>query len=175
MSESQKPIWNSLEVAKLAVSAMTPILVCILGVSINSSIKTVDLRREIYKEVGSSLNDIYCYTAFIGQWKELTPLDVLARKRRVDAAIYTYKPFFSKALLTAYNNYMEASFATYGEAGSDAQIQSAVVTADGDRTRHSLRSWDPLWEKRFTQKENRAQQQITYDAFIGQLAKDLNL
>ena len=70
--------WNSLEIAKLAVSLITPILVLILGIVINNSIKNAErstsLRSEIYKTVGGDLNDIYSYLAFVGGWKEYTPI-----------------------------------------------------------------------------------------------------
>ena len=77
--------WTSLEKAKLAVSIITPLLVLILGIVINNSVKSAErstgLRSEIYKTVGGDLNDTYSYLAFLGGWKELSPADVIARNR----------------------------------------------------------------------------------------------
>lgn len=69
--------WSDLEKAKLAVSILTPILVLILGIIINHSIKSSErsssLRSEIYRTIGGDLNDIYSYLAFVGGWKGLGP------------------------------------------------------------------------------------------------------
>lgn len=76
------PSWNSLELAKLAASLLTPVLVLVLGIVINNSIRSGErasaLRSEIYKSIGGDLNDIYAYLALVGRWKEMTPRDVIA-------------------------------------------------------------------------------------------------
>ena len=92
---------NTLEAAKLFASLVTPVLVLILGIVINNSVKAAErsmsLRSELYKTIGGELNDIYSYLSFVGGWKELTPAEVIARKRAVDKAMYTYKPFSLKS------------------------------------------------------------------------------
>ncbi len=88
MAEETKSPWNSLEKAKLAVSAITPVLVLAMGIVINNSVtegqRSTALRSEIYKNVGGDLNDIYCYVFLVGGWKDLTPIDIIARKRAVE-------------------------------------------------------------------------------------------
>ncbi|HZF85951.1 MAG TPA: hypothetical protein VE084_20745 [Burkholderiaceae bacterium] len=171
--------WTSLEKAKFAVSILTPVLVLILGIVINNSIKTTErsigLRSEIYKTVGGDLNDIYSYVSFVGGWKELTPADVIARKRAVDKAMYTYKPFFSKELFSTYERFMHEAFSPYGGAGQDARIRSDLSTEDGDRRRHTAKGWEPSWEDRFTKERNKAAQREAYDHLLDQLARDLKL
>ena len=171
--------WNSLEKAKLIASLLTPLLLLILGIVINSSVKTgersVGLRSEIYKTVGGDLNDIYSYLAFVGAWKELSPADVIARKRAVDKAMYTYKPFFSKELFATYDRFMAEAFAPYGGAGQDARIRTDISTEDGDRRKHTTKPWEPTWEDRFTKERNKAAQREAYDQFLQQLARDLKL
>jgi hypothetical protein len=72
---------------------VTPVLVLILGIVINNSIKSSErltaLRSEIYKTVGGDLNEIFSYLAFVGGWKDLTHPDVIGKKRSVDKAMYT--------------------------------------------------------------------------------------
>ncbi len=173
------PRWNSLEVAKLVASALTPVLVLVLGITINNSVKTTEratnLRSEIYKSIGGDLNDIYCYLGFVGGWKGMTPDDVIARKRSVDRAMYTYKPFFTKELFSTYQRFMDEAFAPYGEPGHDARIRSEIATVDGDRGKDTVVPWQKDWEDRFTKERNRAAQQETYEEFLTQLARDLNL
>lgn len=171
--------WNSLEKAKLAASFLTPLLVLILGIIINNSIKATErsttLRSEIYQAIGGDLNDIYSYLAFVGGWKELTPSDVIARKRAVDKAMYMYRPFFSKELFATYEVFMHEAFAPYGGAGTDAQIRSDISTPDGDRRIHGAKGWQADWEERFTKERNKDAQRDAYNRFLAQLARDLKL
>jgi hypothetical protein len=170
--------WNSLEIAKLSVSLVTPVLVLILGIVINNSIKSGErataLRSEIYKIIGGELNDIYSYLTFVGCWKEMTPLDMIAKKRVVDRAMYTYRPFFSDELFRTYDTFMQEAFQPFGGAGTDARIRSNVSTADGDRKTHQ-KEWHPGWEDRFTQEGNKVAQKDAYNQFLEQLARDLAL
>lgn len=171
--------WTSLEIAKLAVSILTPVLVLALGIIINNSIKSgersTSLRSDIYRSIGGDLNDIYSYLAFVGGWKELNPADVIARKRAVDKAMYTYRPFFSKELFDTYETFMREAFAPYGAPGTDARIRSDIATADGDRQIHTLKEWQAGWKDRFTKERNKDAQRAAYDKFLQQLARDLKL
>lgn len=175
MSESA---WSSLEIAKFLASLMTPILVLILGIVINHSIKSSErstaLRSDIYKSIGGDLNDIYSYLAFVGGWKGLSPLDIIDKKRAVDKAMYTYKPFFSAELFQTYETFMNEAFQAYGGAGKDARIRSDIDTGDGDRRVHG-RKWEDVWENYFTKERNKRAQRDAYDKFLKQLAHDLKL
>ena len=179
MTVENKSPWNSLEKAKIAVSAITPILVLTLGIIINNSVKegerSTALRSEIYKNVGGDLNDIYCYLSFVGGWKEMTPIDIIVRKRAVDKAMYTYRPFFSKELFSTYERFMAEAFKPYGRPGKDARIRSDIETPDGDRRIHGTKSWDSSWEDRFTNERNKDAQREAYTKFLEQMARDLRL
>ena len=170
--------WNSLEMVKITASLITPILVLVLGIVINNSIKnserSTSLRSEIYTKIGGDLNDIYSYLAFVGAWKEITPLEIMSKKRAVDKAIYTYKPFFSDELFATYNKFMDEAFKPFGEAGTDAKIRSDIKTGDGDRAVHS-KGWKKEWESRFTKERNKQEQREAYNDFLEQLVRDLKL
>lgn len=172
------PLWNSLEVVKVITGLVTPILVLILGIVINNSIKDAErstaLRSEIYKSIGGELNDIYSYLAFVGSWKELTPIQILAKKRAIDKAMYTYRPFFSDELFATYERFMQQAFAVYGEPGKDARIRSDIKTADGDRSIHSV-EWNAEWQDRFSKERNKFEQMRAYHDFLEQLARDLHI
>ncbi|MGJ7546818.1 hypothetical protein [Variovorax sp. LT1R16] len=170
--------WTSLEIAKLAISTLTPLLVLVLGIRINNSVKASErsssLRSDIYKAVGGDLNDIYSYLAFVGGWKHLTPAQVIKRKRAVDKAMYTYKPFFSQELFSTYDRFMHEAFAPFGGAGEDARIRSDISTEDGNRRLYA-KSWLPVWDDCFTQECNKFEQRKAYDQFLKQLARDLKV
>ena len=170
---------SSLDIAKLAIDALTPILVLVLGIFITTSIKnserSTDLRSEIYKTIGMDLNDIYCYLSFVGGWKDLSPIDVIARKRSIDRAIFTYRPFFSSELFTTYQHFMHEAFKPFSGPGTDACIRSDIESPNGDRRRHCINKWDPAWETRFTKEQNHKAQGEAYSKFLEQLARDLKL
>lgn len=171
--------WNSLERAKFAVSLLSPVIILILGIVINNSVKTaersVSLRSEVYRKIGGDLNDIYAYVNFVGGWKSMTPEEVVAKKRNVDKEMYTYRPFFSEELFATYKRFMDETFAAYGGAGKDARIRSDIATADGDRRKDSTKEWKENWEDRFTKEQNKDAQERAYNDFLTQLARDLKL
>ena len=80
--------------------------------------------------------------SFVGGWKEHTPLEIIKKKRAVDKAMYTCKPFFTDELFSTYKKIMDESFSPFGELGKDASIRSDIKTADGDRTIHN-KDWNP--------------------------------
>lgn len=172
-------VWTSLECAKLVVSGVTPLLVLVFGVVINNAIRSGErssaLRSEIYKAISGDLNDIYCYLSFVGGWKDLTPMDMVARKRAVDKAMFTYRPFFSVELFATYDRFMAAAFEPYAGAGKDARIRSDLVTPDGDRRKHGKYRWKREWEGRFTKERNKDAQRLAYTDFLKQMARDLSV
>lgn len=178
MANGKSTPWNSLEITKVIISALTPLLLFTLGILINSSVKTEDrsiaLRSEIYRTIGGDLNDIYCYIAFVGNWKELTPNEVIAKKRAADRTMYTYRPFFSQELFDRYETFMNEAFAPFSEAGKDARIRADIESANGDRRKHSAKGWDASWEDRFVHGDRTAQQEA-YFRLLQQLKADLKL
>jgi hypothetical protein len=125
--------WNSLDAAKLIVSLLTPVFVLIFGIIINKSVKNAEratgLRSEIYKTTGGDLNDIYCYLFIVGCWKDLSPAEIISRKRAVDKAMYTYKPFFSQELFDTYHCFMIEAFKPFGGPGAGCKNPQRYIDA----------------------------------------------
>ena len=103
--------WNSLEVAKLAASATTPLLVLYIGLLIQRAVrrieavqwanrKVVEKRLEIYDQIAPILNDLLCYFAYVGNWKELSPPQMVSAKRMLDKQVHLAAPLFSRGFLT---------------------------------------------------------------------------
>jgi hypothetical protein len=175
-SKKDKSPWNSLEWAKLLMSTLTPIAVLVIGIMISSNMKETErlggLRVDIYRQIGGDIQDIYCYLAFVGNWKEQTPLNVIEHKRSLDRTMYTYQPLFSTRLFEAYQKFIGEAFATWQGAGQDARIRSAVATVRGDRAVH-IAEWKPEWAQRFTGEDNKMKQEMALKDFMQQLAVDL--
>ena len=185
-SESaEKSPWNSLEIAKLVVGVLTPIMIALLGWMLtvegrvqaeNSAAtarmqaieaaaydKVVEKRAQLWDRMAVPLNDIYAYMLQVGHWKDLTDRDIVARKRQTDAVVYANRPYFSDQFFTAYNEYMDSVFATYGEVGKDARLRTNIefqITGD---------------EARFTGEDNRAAVHEAYYDLLEIVADELNL
>jgi hypothetical protein len=138
MSEAQGPVWNSLEVTKLVVGAATPVTLAIVGALFSWQAgdraqetaqynQVVAKRIELWDDLGPKLNSIYCYLTYVGDWKELTPADVVKLKRESDRIFFTYRPFFSEEFVAAYEAFLDAAFKPYGGWRADARIRSTVA------------------------------------------------
>lgn len=102
-------IWNSLEIVKLAISSVTPFILLVLSflarnaqrsaverhelrlkstqVADEADTKTRDrlreIRKDIYSQTSPLIRQILTYHFHVGDWKELSPADVIKLKRRV--------------------------------------------------------------------------------------------
>ena len=87
--------WTWLELTKILVGALTPLLLVILGFVINraarrvedlqwTSRKVVEKRLQLYEEMAPRLNDILVFFLLVGHFREVTPPDVIKKKRNSD-------------------------------------------------------------------------------------------
>lgn len=137
METPPTPIWNGLEVAKLIVAALTPLVVIAIGMWINRSLKKLDYlqwtnqkitekRLAIFDKLAPSLNDLLCYFIFVGCWKELTPPQIIERKREMDRTVYVNAALFSKEFITNYDEFMKVCYETYTGWGRDARLRTVL-------------------------------------------------
>lgn len=98
--------WNSLEIAKLAVGFLTPILLFTLGLVVTraarriknaqwASRKLIERRIELHKEMAPKLNDLYCFFATVGHFRDIIPPDALKAKRELDKLFFQNEQLFS--------------------------------------------------------------------------------
>ena len=138
------PGWTSLEIVKLIVSALTPVAVALLGLSLARVSRRVEAvqwanqtvvarRLEIFNRVAPALNQLYCFGAFVGRWKETTPRQAVALKRDVDETMYANRVLFSDGLFLAYQAFMATLFAEFGRVHGDAPLRVQVASKSGDR------------------------------------------
>lgn len=129
------PLWNSLEIAKLIISTLTPIIVLVLGLWISRSLKRLEnlqwtnqkiteKRITAFEELVPLLNDLLCYFTFVGCWKDLTPPEVVKLKRRMDRIVHVNALLFSKEFLSKYNDFINAGYGTYSGWGQDARLRT---------------------------------------------------
>ncbi len=180
-----KEVWNSLEVAKLLVSALTPIVIVVLGIWIARITKrfeqiqwvgrrVIERRIDVYDEIAPMLNDLFVYFTFIGHWKELSPTQVIELKRLLDRRVHVFASLFSDKFLTCYFSYMNLCFKTYQGWGEDARLRT-------DPKRHKETagsSWNSMWDDIFCAEDDwSSPQQVryTYQKLMKSFAEELQI
>ena len=163
-------IWNSLEIVKVIVSALTPIIVAIVGLWLNRQLKkfeslqwanqkAIEKRLSVFSELAPILNDIYCYFDYIGNWMALSPIDVIELKRKADRLFFVNAPLFPKKFRIEYLKFIELCF----KPGPEIDIEkSAQLRTDIDLRKQyfskQLNSkqvkWEPGWDSLFTLKKD---------------------
>jgi hypothetical protein len=143
------------DIIKLLLEIITPVVVLFLGIKVNRILKKqenifwtnqkiLEKRIEIYDNVIFMLNDIYCFHCYIGNWKELSPVEIIEDKRKLDKIMNSYAPLFKNELLDDYNAFIEECFTTFSGWGNDAQIKSLYAK----REKYN-KTWEKTWSKMF--------------------------
>jgi hypothetical protein len=154
--------WTSLQVTQLVVAALTPLAVLGLGLLVARNTRRVDFiqyanqtvvarRLEVFGQVANNLNQLLCFVAFVGRWKEITPHQALILKRDVDEVMYTNRLLFTDTLFTAYEQFMRRFFAMYATVDGDALIRARIASSLGDRRR--LPWWKAEMASMFTPEQ----------------------
>ena len=179
-------LWNSLEVAKMIISASTPIIVILVGFSVNRGLKkfehfqwmnqkVIEKRISVFDELAPLLNDLLCYFTYIGYWKTFSPPDIIELKRRADKIAYVNAPLFPLEFLEKYNGMMNLCFKTYDTWGQDARLKTLIK----DRLTVSKKEWDNEWNKKYFADEKDCPDpkeiQKAYRLFMAYFANQLGL
>jgi hypothetical protein len=176
--------WNSLEVAKLVVSALTPIVLFGLGFIVSragqrvelarwSRQKVIERRLELFNEMGPDLNDLFCFFLQRGHFRDITPPDAIGRKRRLDRIFHSNRPLFSLAFADRYQAFLDSCFATFTGAGEPAKLRAS---ADEQRRQRGADGWDPRWEAMFVESGMAADEIArSYDALMNAFAYELDV
>ncbi len=149
---------TTFEIAKLLVSALTPLIVAGFGWRISTTLKNleqkqwsnrklIEKRIEVYDKVSPLLNRLFCYFHWIGDWKEYTPVEIIKAKRSLDHTIYIYKYLLEPDFFEAYLKFTRGLFSMYNGAGEDARLRTAIRNEEGDRAK--LDGWERSFEACF--------------------------
>ena len=140
------PLWNSLEVVKLVVGALTPLTVAIVAALlawrstrvgeqrasaaeaearlVARYTKAVEKRVALWDELGPCLNTIFAFILEVGDWQRTSAADIIRAKRKTDQVFHSYRPFFTDDFATAYQAFMAAAFRIFNAPGQDAKIRA---------------------------------------------------
>jgi hypothetical protein len=153
--------WTSLEVAKLAIGALIPVMVAVIGFVLNRALnrveqaqwagrKLVELRLEVFNQMAGPLNDLLCFFSLFGDFQDITPPEAIERKRELDKLFFTHEYLMTEELAALYGAFMGACFKTYTEEGEDAQLRARL---EPQRRERRKRHWEEEWTKCFVQDD----------------------
>lgn len=160
--------WSSLDKAKLGISFLVPVIILCIGFwfgyieseRANNS-RVAELKFEKYEILGKEVNSIFSYLYYVGNWKEMSPVEVLQSKRTADTIFYTYESMFSDEFKAVYHEFMKVSFKTRNGWGKDAKIKSnfkhrmdlysfLVNGKEGEQTKVNWnRDWEVLFDSNY--------------------------
>lgn len=143
-------------IADVAVGAITAVTVLYVGhllsararrieERISLAERLIEVRIELFRKAANELNDVFCYLSYVGQWRELTPEDIVNRKRTLDKLIYGNAPFFSSHLLATYEEFMASAFVTEQGRGTAARIRANFGRHREESTRQFVEGWEQLF------------------------------
>jgi len=176
--------WTGVQIATLAVDALTPLAVVGLGVFVAKASRRIEQvqwanqivitrRLDIFAQLGPGLNKLLCFATFLGRWKEIQPIHAIAMKRELDEIMYTNRVLFSDQLFDAYHWFMAAIFAMYATVGSDARLRAPIDSTLGDR--RNMEWWDDSMTTLFIREDFASLEHIqeAYEKLASQFRTEL--
>ena len=176
-------IWNSLKIPIMIIAALAPIIIAFLAFRFNRTAKLlkkkhqtnqklVEKRIEIYDRIGPKLNDLFCFYCYNGNWKEITPIDIIRLKRELDKDINIYTPLFSNDLSKKYIDFIHLCFVSFTGWEHKEKIKSLYEI----RQEHNI-EWDDDWIQFFDTNNviEAIKMKESYNELIEYFKKDLCL
>jgi hypothetical protein len=128
--------WTWLELAKLIVAGLIPVVVVGLGVLINRTAhrieqaqwatrRLIDRRLELFDSMAPGLNDLLCFFLLVGDFRNITPPIAIAHKRELDQQFYVNEALMSPEFASRYHAFIGACFQTYTGVGHDARLRAS--------------------------------------------------
>ena len=169
-----------MDILELIIKIATPLVIAYFGFLINKNLaeqrskltiseKLIEKRISIYDDISSELNVIYQYMVRVGNWKEMSPEEVIAKKRTLDKLVHQNRPYWSIDFIDTYSNFIFECFKTNTGTGEDAKIKADTVKYS------TLDSWEPEYEAMFIgEKTDKSKVRDLYNAFNEAVSRDIN-
>jgi hypothetical protein len=176
------------KIAQLISWFIMPIILVIIGWKIKKWLKEIEYSQwgnqkliekklKLFDEIMPRLNELYCFYLFVGNWKEISPDDIIKNKRYLDSKMFIYAAILGKKLVSAYEKFIKISFETYVSEGSNAKIRTIISGFDGDRRIHCNYNWEDKWDLFFSSPEtfNKIIFQESYDAVVREFQRSIGI
>ncbi|MCU1582799.1 MAG: hypothetical protein JWO01_2187 [Microbacteriaceae bacterium] len=178
-----EPLWT--DVITAIGAAITPLIVVGAGLVIarrqSRNDELLKVRIDYYQKLIPDLNRLMCYITFIGAWRDISPLEIIQLKRRLDVEFYCAAPLFSAEVPVAYEALMSLSFKTFGGWGEDAKILTSSFRRRQAWSRED-EPWSAGWDALFAieagepiSASNLGAYRRAYDDLIARLVGDLSI
>src|SRR5262245_2175039 len=126
-----------MEYLKIGVAALTPIMTGLVGLLVvrmgsrleankQLSQELLKKRLQLFEDVAPKLNDIFCFYQAIGHWAELSPEEVIRRKRAIDRSIQVNRYLFRSEFWDAYQEFEKSHFDMFTAVGQPARLRLDV-------------------------------------------------
>src|SRR5262249_30891985 len=162
---------------KLLVAALTPIIVAAVGYWLNQRLKSleavqwsqqkiVERRIRAYDDLAPGLNQLFCFFAYVGTWKETSPPEVVALKRSLDRCAHISAAAFDPRFLKLYNDLIDLCFIAFHRWGEDAKLRTMFYRRKEALGEH----WQPGWEACFASGDDVVAPSKMKDAYVALMA-----
>ena len=180
--QQAEEIWNSLKIPIMIIAVLGPIIIAFLIFRYKRIIKglekkhqtnqkIIEKRIEIYDRIGPKLNDIFCFYCYNGNWKEITPLDIVSLKKELDKDIAVSTPLFSNDVNKKYIDFMRLCFVSFSGWEHEEKIKSLYELRQENNLEWN-NDWIPFFDTNNVVEAVKVKER--YDELIASFKKDLS-
>ncbi len=175
-------IWNSLKIPITILAVLAPIIMAFVVFRYQKMIKVlkkkhqgnqkiIEKRVEIYDRIGPKLNDVFCFYCYNGNWKEISPPDIVRLKKELDKDINVSSPVFSNNISEKYTDFMRLCFVSFSGWEHDEKIKSLYEL----RQEHT-EEWNDDWIQFFDTNNvvEAVKVKEKYEVLLESIKKDLS-
>lgn len=119
----------------IGVDAVIAIIVLVAGWLINRQLSRIESRQrsaatllskrlEIFSSISGDVNKIFCASAYVGGWLDVSPKEILAAKRSCDSKFFGEVAFWDAEVIESYKAFSDACFATFQGPGKSAKLRA---------------------------------------------------
>lgn len=160
--QEQYWFWSiAISAVSLLVSSLITILVFILSNRLNRSLKVMelasksqervsDLRAKLFDQVKGDINQIFVSCFLVGNWRSVSPEQVLEAKRRVDQAMIEALPIWGSGVMEAYMEFIDVCFQT-----KSGRNTSPLLRCDPQRYAQEHTALPEDWHEYFMEEDKR--------------------
>lgn len=129
-------------------------------------------RLEVFRDFAETLNGLYQFFTYLGEWREMTPDDAISLKRRLDRVFWANRFLWSEQTEVTYEEFISIAFEEFRGRGERLRLKANV-----DRYAECS-AWKEDWRRKFVtsdQRVERADFTKAHDALIDTIVTDLDL
>jgi len=116
------------------------------------------------------LNEIFAYHFYVGRWKERSPEDIIAKKRNIDALIYSHRALLTQDFFARYHSFMREAFRAAGNNVDESKIRTSLQCR-----RPHLGDQPDKWNIYFSGEDRRHELCAAYSKLLDRVSEELLL